>query len=346
MKSFFLASAILILVVFHAALHGAPPVKKTLDDGFKPVPRAALDVSDGQVGETADGFLTIDSPEVRATEQAAGAKGARLTFVYRGATREVSKLASGAVAHQIGLKLRAKNTCNLLYAMWKLEGETTVAVSVKRNPGMSTHQECGANGYINVQPTFRVTRDKFPDAGDGKPHTLEARLFKHDANSFEFVVKADGAVAWEGSIDAALLNDIDGPAGFRTDNAAFTFRFASLEASQVQFGPWKEDKKKDRFVCEYKYPLNNGLRFGAQQIAWYPNDPERKDYYYFATKTEQIWARCLCPNSSAYNRKELKWSVPDKTNWTDLPDGACPAPKDGHAGRAAIDAVPNLPAAK
>jgi len=205
-----------------------PPDSKASADGFKQVSRAELDVSDGKVGEKSDGSLTIDSPEVRATQRAKTAKAARLVFTYLGPTKETAKLASGQVARQIGLKLRAKNTCNLLYVMWKLEEKERVAVSVKRNPGKSTHAECGAKGYVNIKPTFQERPEKFPSAKDGKLHTLEAEVLKRSNDEYELIVKADGNVVWKGSIEAKLLDDIDGPAGFRSDNGKFTFKFYSL----------------------------------------------------------------------------------------------------------------------
>lgn len=197
-------------------------------DRFKQVPRAALDVTDGLVGEKPDGSLLIASPEVRATERATTAKAARLIFTFQGPTQQVAKLASGEVARQIGLKLRAKNTCNLLYIMWKLEDKERIAVSVKRNPGQSTHKECGARGYVGIKPAFQERPENFPSAKDGKPHTLEADVTKADASKYELVVKADGKVVWKGPIEARLLDDIDGPAGFRSDNGIFTFKFYSL----------------------------------------------------------------------------------------------------------------------
>jgi hypothetical protein len=165
---------------------------------------------------------------VRATQRAKTAKAARLVFTFHGPTKEESKLASGQVARQIGLKLRAKNTCNLLYVMWKLEDKERVAVSVKRNPGQSTHKECGAKGYVNIKPEFLEKPEKFPSAKDGKPHTLEAELSKRGADKYELAVKADGRLVWKGPIAAKLLDDIDGPAGFRSDNGIFTFRFYTV----------------------------------------------------------------------------------------------------------------------
>jgi hypothetical protein len=206
----------------------APPDRKAPADGFKQVSRANLDVTDGKVGEKSDGSLTIDVPEVRATQRAKTAKAARLVFTYHGSTKDESKLASGQVARQIGLKLRAKNTCNLLYVMWKLDDKERVAVSVKRNPGKSTHKECGASGYVNIKPAFQEKPEKFPSAKDGKPHALEAEVSKRGADKYELVVKADGNLVWNGPIEAKLLDNIDGPAGFRSDNGRFTFKFYSL----------------------------------------------------------------------------------------------------------------------
>jgi len=209
-------------------LLSAPPDTKAPADGFKQIPRIALDVTDGKVGVKSDGTLTIDSPEVRATQRAKAARAARLVFTFFGPTKQESKHASGQVARQIGLKLRAKNTCNLLYVMWKLDDKERVAVSVKRNPGQTTHKECGANGYVNIRPAFQEKAENFPSAKDGKPHTLEAEVSKPDANTYELVVKADGNVVWKGPIEAKLLDDIDGPAGFRSDNGVFTFKFYAL----------------------------------------------------------------------------------------------------------------------
>lgn len=218
----------LVLVAIDPWLLSAPPVKAPAD-GFKLVPRLALDVTDGRVGAKNDGTLLIDSPEVRATQvRARSAKAARLVFTFHGPTKQESKLASGQVARQIGLKLRAKNTCNLLYVMWKLDDKERVAVSVKRNPGQTTHKECGANGYVNIKPDFQEKAENFPTGKDGKPHTLEAEVNRPDPSSYELVVKADGNVVWKGPIEAKLLDDIDGPAGFRTDNGIFTFKFYSL----------------------------------------------------------------------------------------------------------------------
>ncbi len=227
MKRIIVPTLLLVLGAFVSWLP-APAQTKTAADKFKQVPRVSLDVTDGKVIETKDGFLTIDSPEVRATELARGAKAGRLVFTYKGHTKEVSKLASGDVTCQFGLKLRAKNTCNLLYVMWKIEDKERINVSVKRNPGMSTHKECGAKGYTGIKPAFQERPENFPSAKDGKPHTLEAEVSKPEKAKFALSVKVDGKVVWQGPIDANMLDDVDGPAGFRSDNAVLSFKFYSL----------------------------------------------------------------------------------------------------------------------
>ena len=82
---------------------------------------------------------------------------AELAFVYRGPSREETRLASGELRRQIGLKLRARDTCNVVYVMWQLEPEPRILVSMKRNPGLSTHAGCGAGGYVTLEPRARVS---------------------------------------------------------------------------------------------------------------------------------------------------------------------------------------------
>jgi len=110
-------------------------------------------------------------------------------------------LASGELRRQIGIKLRAENTCNLVYAMWHIEPDARVAVSIKHNPDMSTHEQCYPGGYINLQQSEESRRQKsFP----GKP--------------------TDGVEAWHGDLGPVIAS-FDGPVGLRTDNARFAFDY-------------------------------------------------------------------------------------------------------------------------
>jgi hypothetical protein len=165
---------------------------------------------DGSGGYVADGSIRATS-EIYADE-------AVLEFTYLGPSRVDVPLASGELRRQIGLKLRAADTCNVVYVTWHASPTTSVAVSVKRNPGASTHEACGASGYLNLparHPPVNVPM------AIGVPHRLRAHL-----RGSELTVLADGRVAWVGSLpkEAFLF---DGPVGVRTDNGRFVFRLRS-----------------------------------------------------------------------------------------------------------------------
>ena len=73
--------------------------------------------------------------------------------MYRGDTETVRALATSGTRRQLGLKLRAENGCNVIYVMWRLDPRPKLEVSVKRNPGATDHEACGAEGYTKVRPT-------------------------------------------------------------------------------------------------------------------------------------------------------------------------------------------------
>jgi len=126
---------------------------------------------------------------------------------------------------QIGLKLQAEDTCNLIYAMWHIEPDTMVAVSVKRNTGMHTHEQCHAGGYVNIKAQRRID---LPPIQPGQTHTLRAELHGND-----LTVTADGNVAWYGSLGDEPLS-LQGPTGFRTDNARFEFQYYADPPADAQ----------------------------------------------------------------------------------------------------------------
>ena len=94
-------------------------------------------------------------------------------FVYLGPTAETAPLRSGAIRRQFGLKLRAADGCNLIYAMWRFAPEPALVVSVKSNFGLHTSRACGAAGYRNVTPR-RQRPVEAPEIG--VPHRLAAAL--------------------------------------------------------------------------------------------------------------------------------------------------------------------------
>ena len=146
------------------------------------------------------------------------APAAEIHFRYLGPTAATKPLASGEVRRQIGLKLRARDTCNVVYVMWHIEPDVRLVVAVKRNPGQGTHAECGTRGYVNLRPRRRA-----PVAAvrGGSSHTLRAVL-----QGETLTVWADGVLVWEGSVPPKLL-DFDGPVGLRTDNAALELDYSA-----------------------------------------------------------------------------------------------------------------------
>ena len=129
---------------------------------------------------------------------------------------------------------------------------------------------------------------------------------------------------------------------------AFMLMLPSMAAaSDVKFGKWQKDAAKERYFCEYQYPADgNAKQINVQIAIWYPNDPARKGFYYFANKDNKIWGRCVCPASSTYNKTVMAWSKLEGEKWKDLRKGECPAPKNGDAKRASIDKIPDPPAYK
>jgi hypothetical protein len=191
------------------------------------IDRGRLCVTNGVVSSS-DGRLAIATPSSRAIVQSgtdnAGDQVAEIRFQYLGPSQDSRPLASGQMRRQIGLKLRGEDSCNLIYAMWRIEPESKVVVSIKRNVGQHAHRQCGVHGYINFKP--QDGSGPLP-IHPGESHTLRAELRGQD-----LTVTADGKVAWQGSLAGATALPV-GPPGFRTDNARFAFEyFASAAAGQ------------------------------------------------------------------------------------------------------------------
>ena len=197
-----------VAAVIASACSGAHAATRVGRDGF--------DVTSGMIRALPDERLGIDVPEVRAVLRHSTAAAAEIRFRYLGPTGATKLLASGEARRQIGLKLRAQDTCNVIYVMWHIEPDARIAVSIKRNPGQRTHAECGARGYVNLRP-----RRSEPAVAvrAGSSHTLRAVL-----KGAELTIWADGALVWVGSLPANLL-DFEGPVGLRTDNVAVELEY-------------------------------------------------------------------------------------------------------------------------
>jgi hypothetical protein len=192
--------------------HGGRGARPAMRAGkLAAVSHGALCVTRGDVS-AADGALRVATPTTRAVAPGSAGDSAALRFTYHGPTDEVTRLASGQIRHQLGLKLRAADGCNLVYVMWRMEPKPFIEVQVKLNPGKHTHAECGANGYIKVKPA----RSKpVPAFDEGVSHMLEAAI---DGDTL--VAKVDGDVVWEGELDPGARG-LSGPAGMRSDNVRY-----------------------------------------------------------------------------------------------------------------------------
>lgn len=171
-------------------------------------------VTSGRVQALGADAVRVDVGGMRGVAARAFARSAEMAFAYHGASRDVAPLASGELRRQIGLKLRAQDTCNVIYVMWHAEPTPGVFVSVKRNPGKSTHAECGAGGYLNLAPRART---QSPEMTRDGVHVMRADL---DGRTLR--VLADGVLVWEGDLPDAAF-EFDGPAGVRADNGVFDF---------------------------------------------------------------------------------------------------------------------------
>ena len=163
----------------------------------------------------------VEVPTFRAVAPGHAGDAASITALVRGASDSARALANGQERRQLGLKLRAADGCNLLYVMWRLDPEPKLEVSLKRNPGMHSSQQCGADGYTKLKPDGALVP---PPLADGAPHELRAEL-RGDA----LAAWIDGKVVWQGHVPADAL-ELAGPAGVRSDNLALEIQAFSVDA--------------------------------------------------------------------------------------------------------------------
>jgi hypothetical protein len=137
---------------------------------------------------------------------------AQLKFTYLGKTERRAALKSGIEREQIGLKLRARDSCNLIYVMWRLAPTPSVVVSFKNNAEQATHAECQNSGYSNLKAEASLLP---PPAVPGATYVLGASIVGD-----EVLVEIDDKLSWKGRLPKEAQN-LEGPAGFRSDNVAW-----------------------------------------------------------------------------------------------------------------------------
>jgi hypothetical protein len=188
-----------------------------------PVEARELAITSGEITPDGPARFSIRSPTLRAELGRSPRAAVQVAFVYRGPTQHDAPLASGELRRQIGLKLRARDTCNVVYVMWHIEPSPGIRVSVKSNPGQSRHAECGDRGYDFLQPT---SSKPAPRVEPGQEHVLGAEI-----RGRALLVKTDGVQSWEGVLPAAAF-EFDGPVGVRSDNGEFSVELRAEELLQ------------------------------------------------------------------------------------------------------------------
>ncbi len=209
---------------------GAPPAererpaKRRAPVSIRAVAAGEICLTSGGGARSARGRMRVDGPKMRGVAPASSGDAGELRFLYRGATEQVAPLASGQIRRQVGLKLRAQDGCNLVYAMWRIEPKPGIEVQIKRNQGRRVHSECGTRGYRKVSPRRHAP---VPALQPGSEHTLRAEI-----TGQELAVWADGVVVWEGDLGPEALA-LSGPVGMRSDNVALEIELLADPAKQT-----------------------------------------------------------------------------------------------------------------
>ena len=182
--------------------------------------REDLCVTEGALEQAPDHGLLVNVPKMRAYVNELTPPAVEAQITYQGRTENEVPLGSGEMRRQFGFKLRAGDACNLIYAMWRIEPESKMVVSVKFNPGQHTSKECGNRGYKNV----KATRSRpVPALRVGETHVLRAEMTGDRLSVF-----VDGAPVWEGSVGTEA-GAMHGPVGIRSDNARLQIQLRAAE---------------------------------------------------------------------------------------------------------------------
>jgi hypothetical protein len=192
------------------------------------VSKGDLCVTEGAIDELPGGRWSVAVPKMRAYVNAFTPPEVDVHFTYLGSTGKEARLGSGELRRQFGLKLRAADACNLVYAMWRIEPESKLVVSVKSNPGQRSSAECGNRGYKNIKARRSTP---VPVLRPGETHDLRAEM-----NGDEMKVFVDNVLVWEGPVGAEALS-FAGPVGMRSDNARLEVELRAPEAPARQGRP-------------------------------------------------------------------------------------------------------------
>jgi hypothetical protein len=182
-----------------------------------------LVVTSGEIKRVSATRFETSSGAMRAQLKGTGPDVAELRFRFRGPTEEDVPLASGEIRRQIGLKLRAQDGCNVVYAMWHIEPTRGLSISVKSNPDQHESSACGDSGYKFLEPR---EDHEVPEIEADSEHMLRAAISRKDLQ-----VYADGKLSWVGELPEEAFG-FEGPAGVRSDNGKFDMEFRVGDAAR------------------------------------------------------------------------------------------------------------------
>jgi hypothetical protein len=229
-----LSQLVLLLVGGCAAGAGhVPPAAAAEPSPLAPILARELLVTagsievDGGSASRKDRF-SIRSPLLRAWVGRQPRDSVELAFSYLGPTGVDVPLASGERRRQIGLELRAEDSCNLLYVMWRIEPKQRLVVSLKSNPGQHQSSECADRGYLNLEPEQARA---LPALELGQQHVLRATLLALAPSGVQLDVQVDGSTVWRGRLPAAAAA-LEGPVGLRSDNGQFDVQLRAGKPSR------------------------------------------------------------------------------------------------------------------
>ena len=189
--------------------------------------RANLCVTEGSITELSSKRLSVSVPKMRAYAIVPTSQDVAARFTYLGPTGGEARLGSGELRRQFGLKLHAEDACNLIYAMWRIEPQSKLVVSIKSNPGQHTSAECGNRGYANIKP---VHSSPVPVLSEGQSHALHAVM-----HGDQLHVWADTRLVWEGNLGSAAAS-LQGPVGIRSDNARLELQLLVADSPNARRG--------------------------------------------------------------------------------------------------------------
>ncbi|MFY9804834.1 MAG: hypothetical protein WA211_16375 [Candidatus Acidiferrales bacterium] len=172
---------------------------------------ADLCVTEGTISDLPAHGLSVTLPNVHATMNRETAQDIEARFVYLGPS-EPTDPPHGHGHHQFGFELFAQDACNLVYVMWRLEPESSIAVLAKSNPEQHVHADCNSRGTTTVAPELALPLPAVR-AGERISHNLHAEVSGATLSVF-----ADDVLVWRGTLPADVLRT-HGPVGIHCDNA-------------------------------------------------------------------------------------------------------------------------------